>query len=360
MPPELASDVTEAQIVLAGAASTCMPVPWPQSHGMPVVQVQAMPSPQPAQQSPTGLSESVSAPISAPSAALSPWYVAGLEGCHLPPAKRACIGLFSNPSFASNASYSSNATSSPGRSEDASSASASASPGGDRLERRLPHECDICGAAFAQARYLVDHKKTHSNNRPHKCEQCGAAFKRSGALTEHKRIHTGEKPFKCDQCDAAFAQAGHLARHKRTHSKPFVCSMCPATFVEASALVRHKRAHQEKAQEEGHMMTSLPTAHAAEVSYLGSLATHQRSRLSLESVRRADQPNSADALLYACELAGAAEERQRSGGEERSGEEEGGEGEAERLHRCDECDKAFLESSALAIHKKWAHGARSE
>ena len=170
-------------------------------------------SPQPAQQSPTGLSESVSAPISAPSAALSPWYVAGLEGCHLPPAKRACIGLFSNPSFASNASYSSNATSSPGRSEDASSASASASPGGDRLERRLPHECDICGAAFAQARYLVDHKKTHSNNRPHKCEQCGAAFKRSGALTEHKRIHTGEKPFKCDQCGAAFSTGSSLTRH---------------------------------------------------------------------------------------------------------------------------------------------------
>jgi len=31
-----------------------------------------------------------------------------------------------------------------------------------------------------------------------------------------------------------------------------------------------------------------------------------------------------------------------------------------REHTCDLCGKAFLESSALAIHKKWTHGVEAQ
>mmetsp|Transcript_26774 Transcript_26774/g.79016 ORF Transcript_26774/g.79016 Transcript_26774/m.79016 type:complete len:180 (+) Transcript_26774:400-939(+) len=164
------------------------------------------------------------------------------------------------------------------------------------------HTCELCGAVFAQSRYLADHRRTHSQIRPHKCDQCDAAFKRSGALTEHKRIHTGEKPFKCDRCDAAFAQAGHLARHKRTHLKR------DGGNEETSGL--HKRARNVLVG----LGRRVYECDQCDEAFLNpaALATHMRVH---DTVRE---------------------------------------------HTCDLCGKAFLESSALAIHKKWTHGVEAQ
>lgn len=45
--------------------------------------------------------------------------------------------------------------------------------------------CEICGAAFANADLLRDHRDMHAN----RCPTCGAEFTTEALLSDHQRMH---------------------------------------------------------------------------------------------------------------------------------------------------------------------------
>jgi hypothetical protein len=63
-----------------------------------------------------------------------------------------------------------------------------------QLERRrgsVPRviECSICRKTFARQGHLVEHMRTHTDERPFNCAVCGRAFKRQRHVNAHMRTH---------------------------------------------------------------------------------------------------------------------------------------------------------------------------
>ncbi|KAM4614431.1 uncharacterized protein O3C94_022390 [Discoglossus pictus] len=108
--------------------------------------------------------------------------------------------------------------------------------------------CPDCGKCFSCRAYLVNHQKSHSNEKPFTCSECGKCFRYRSYLINHLKSHTGEKPFACSVCGKCFTQKKELITHQRIHSgdKPYVCSECGRCFAAQSNFVRHKKIHARK------------------------------------------------------------------------------------------------------------------
>ncbi|KAM6242673.1 transcriptional repressor CTCFL isoform 3-T3 [Spheniscus humboldti] len=93
-------------------------------------------------------------------------------------------------------------------------------------------KCSYCEAVFHERYALIQHKKTHRNEKRFKCDQCNYACKQERRLIVHKRTHTGEKPFTCLCCSKSFRRKQLLTLHFRKHHdsniKPTVyeCPKC--------------------------------------------------------------------------------------------------------------------------------------
>nr|CAB3475164.1 unnamed protein product [Digitaria exilis] len=92
-----------------------------------------------------------------------------------------------------------------------------------KLELSL-HKRDICpvkgcGRKFFSHKYLLQHRKVHTDDRPLKCswKGCDMAFKWPWARTEHMRVHTGDRPYVCHEpgCGTTFRFVSDFSRHKR-------------------------------------------------------------------------------------------------------------------------------------------------
>ncbi|KAG8078804.1 hypothetical protein GUJ93_ZPchr0007g5437 [Zizania palustris] len=86
------------------------------------------------------------------------------------------------------------------------------------------HKRDICpvkgcGKKFFSHKYLLQHRKVHTDDRPLKCpwKDCNMAFKWPWARTEHLRVHTGDRPYVCHEpgCLQTFRFVSDFSRHKR-------------------------------------------------------------------------------------------------------------------------------------------------
>ncbi|XP_006645195.1 lysine-specific demethylase JMJ705-like [Oryza brachyantha] len=86
------------------------------------------------------------------------------------------------------------------------------------------HKSDICpvkgcGKKFFSHKYLLQHRKVHTDDRPLTCpwEGCNMAFKWPWARTEHLRVHTGDRPYVCHEpgCAQTFRFVSDFSRHKR-------------------------------------------------------------------------------------------------------------------------------------------------
>nr|XP_014430204.2 transcriptional repressor CTCFL isoform X1 [Pelodiscus sinensis] len=142
-----------------------------------------------------------------------------------------------------------------------------------------PYECYVCQARFTQSGTMKIHiLQKHSENVPRyqcphcnafiarksdlgvhlrnlhsylavamKCSYCEAVFHERYALIQHKKTHRNEKRFKCDRCSYACKQERHLIVHKRTHTgeKPFTCVSCSKCFRQKQLLTVHFRKHHD-------------------------------------------------------------------------------------------------------------------
>ncbi|TNN87467.1 Transcriptional repressor CTCF [Liparis tanakae] len=106
-------------------------------------------------------------------------------------------------------------------------------------------KCRYCDAVFHERYALIQHQKTHKNEKRFKCEQCDYCCRQERHMVMHKRTHTGEKPFACSQCEKTFRQKQLLDMHFRRYHDPnfvptaFVCSKCNKTFTRRNTMLRH-------------------------------------------------------------------------------------------------------------------------
>ncbi|MEE6499604.1 hypothetical protein FKM82_003513 [Ascaphus truei] len=108
-----------------------------------------------------------------------------------------------------------------------------------------PYLCKKCGQTFIDKELFVTHYRTHKDDKDHKCTECGKSFADNSTLLIHQRIHTGEKPFSCNECGKSFSQHSTLLSHERIHTgeKPFKCYDCGRRFCDRSAYASHTRTH---------------------------------------------------------------------------------------------------------------------
>ncbi|XP_029281775.1 transcriptional repressor CTCF-like isoform X2 [Cottoperca gobio] len=106
-------------------------------------------------------------------------------------------------------------------------------------------KCRYCDAVFHERYALIQHQKTHKNEKRFKCEQCDYCCRQERHMVMHKRTHTGEKPFACSQCEKTFRQKQLLDMHFKRYHDPnfvptaFVCSKCNKTFTRRNTMLRH-------------------------------------------------------------------------------------------------------------------------
>ncbi|XP_072321991.1 transcriptional repressor CTCF-like [Eucyclogobius newberryi] len=106
-------------------------------------------------------------------------------------------------------------------------------------------KCRYCDAVFHERYALIQHQKTHKNEKRFKCEMCDYCCRQERHMVMHKRTHTGEKPFSCTQCEKTFRQKQLLDMHFKRYHDPnfiptaFVCSKCSKTFTRRNTMIRH-------------------------------------------------------------------------------------------------------------------------
>ncbi|XP_066091746.1 transcriptional repressor CTCFL [Saccopteryx bilineata] len=105
--------------------------------------------------------------------------------------------------------------------------------------------CRYCPAVFHERYGLIQHEKTHRNEKRFKCPHCSYACKEERHMTVHIRTHTGEKPFTCLTCNQRFRQKQLLNVHfKKYHDTNFIptvykCPKCGKGFSRWTNMRKH-------------------------------------------------------------------------------------------------------------------------
>ncbi|XP_069740969.1 transcriptional repressor CTCF-like isoform X2 [Narcine bancroftii] len=122
-------------------------------------------------------------------------------------------------------------------------------------------KCRYCETTFHERYSLIQHQKTHRNEKRFKCDQCEYACKQKRHIIMHRRIHTGEKPFSCTQCDKTFRQKQLLDLHFKKHHDPnfipevHVCSRCCKSFTRKNIMKKHsEKCGSQRVQDKGTTM----------------------------------------------------------------------------------------------------------
>uniref|UniRef100_A0A1A8D912 Transcriptional repressor CTCF n=1 Tax=Nothobranchius kadleci TaxID=1051664 RepID=A0A1A8D912_NOTKA len=106
-------------------------------------------------------------------------------------------------------------------------------------------KCRYCDAVFHERYALIQHQKSHKNEKRFRCDLCDYCCRQERHMVMHRRTHTGEKPYACSQCEKTFRQKQLLDMHFKRYHDPnfvpvaFVCSKCSKTFTRRNTMARH-------------------------------------------------------------------------------------------------------------------------
>lgn len=100
--------------------------------------------------------------------------------------------------------------------------------------------CGVCKESCASGRILIEHIRTHTNERPYMCNICYKLYSHKSNFKAHLENHE-EKYLTCDICLKAFKRKAYLKKHLTTHSHTelFKCSLCSKTFTLKRYLNKH-------------------------------------------------------------------------------------------------------------------------
>ncbi|XP_038157044.1 transcriptional repressor CTCF-like [Cyprinodon tularosa] len=116
-------------------------------------------------------------------------------------------------------------------------------------------KCRYCDAVFHERYALIQHQKSHKNEKRFKCDLCDYCCRQERHMVMHRRTHTGEKPFACSQCEKTFRQKQLLDMHFKRYHDPnfvptaFVCPKCSKTFTRRNTMARHAENCNGEAEE---------------------------------------------------------------------------------------------------------------
>ncbi|XP_041470863.1 zinc finger protein 624-like [Lytechinus variegatus] len=109
-------------------------------------------------------------------------------------------------------------------------------------------KCPHCPKIFGNEYRLIDHLRSHEENRMYRCTLCPKTFGSESALNNHQGEHNGLKPFSCDICGRGFrikkAVQDHKRRIHRTQKMRFFCSVCNKGFADKGNFTKHERRHK--------------------------------------------------------------------------------------------------------------------
>ncbi|KAL3685267.1 hypothetical protein R1sor_003289 [Riccia sorocarpa] len=93
-------------------------------------------------------------------------------------------------------------------------------------------------------------RKKKQKEKKYTCQECDYAASKPALLIQHLRSHSDQKPFSCpvDGCLCKYKRQDHLLRHMRKHEGTrFRCSVpgCDQSFSIKSNLERHLKRHQD-------------------------------------------------------------------------------------------------------------------
>ena len=110
-----------------------------------------------------------------------------------------------------------------------------------RIHTDKAFTCPHCSYKGYIHSHLIEHIRTHTNERPYSCKHCNKSFKTKNVLVNHERIHEGIKPYKCNYCNKCFIRKVSLDAHIRLHTneKPYICPQCNDPFRSSSSLRNH-------------------------------------------------------------------------------------------------------------------------
>ncbi|XP_011861996.1 PREDICTED: zinc finger protein 624-like [Vollenhovia emeryi] len=201
--------------------------------------------------------------------------------------------------------------------------------------------CDVCNRPFRDKFRLREHQLSiHQNIKPHQCNICGRSFVRLHNMKVHCKIHFENK---CDHCNAVFKKRLDLIKHvreihglklsdKRRAKRDYICKFCGKKLSTHQSLMNHERIHT------GEMPYSCPICHRPFRSYISRwthIQRHQKGTFVCEHCGKCFSYKQNLIVHIATHLPVEA-----------------------RKYQCNICEKKFLRSSHLAIHKRIHSGIR--
>ncbi|CAG0885425.1 unnamed protein product [Cyprideis torosa] len=110
------------------------------------------------------------------------------------------------------------------------------------IEKNTGGVCDICGVYF---RRVIEHRRTHTQERPYKCPFCPKRYMGCDTMLRHKKKHLEDKLLICDECGYRTSEASLFRLHQNRHLdiRPFQCPECLRGFESMWKLKMHMKVH---------------------------------------------------------------------------------------------------------------------